>query len=130
MKNLILVRGIPGSGKTTFAKIISPWNIAADDCWAYDYTVDPRGFNFEESQKAHQRCQECVQAWMEINRTPIVVHNTFVSLNSMLPYFTLARAYGYQTHTLVIENRHMSESIHNVPNETLNKMKNNFEITL
>jgi hypothetical protein len=48
----------------------------------------------------------------------------------MKDYFDLANTYGYKIVSLIIENRHGNKSIHNVPEETMDKMKNRFEIKL
>jgi len=48
----------------------------------------------------------------------------------MEEYFKLAKTYGYQVVTMIIENRHGSKNIHNVPDETIEKMRNRFQIKL
>lgn len=60
----------------------------------------------------------------------IVVANTFTQEWEMNPYIELAKKYGYKVISLVVENRHGNKNIHNVPDETIQKMVNRFEIKL
>ena len=48
----------------------------------------------------------------------------------MKPYFDLAEKYGYTVTTLIVESRHDNKNDHNVPVETVNKMRNRFSIKL
>jgi hypothetical protein len=45
-------------------------------------------------------------------------------------YFELADIYGYRVYSLIVENRHGGVNEHGVPQETLDKMKNRFEVQL
>ena len=60
----------------------------------------------------------------------IVVSNTFTQEWEMKAYMDLAAKYGYQVVSLIVENRHGNSSIHNVPDETIEKMKSRFEVKL
>ena len=48
----------------------------------------------------------------------------------MADYFDLAKKYDYRVASLIVENRHGSNSIHNVPKEKLDMMKERFTIKL
>jgi predicted kinase len=48
----------------------------------------------------------------------------------MKPYIDLANQYGYTIFTIIVENRHGNSSVHDVPEETMKKMKDRFEIKL
>jgi hypothetical protein len=48
----------------------------------------------------------------------------------MQPYLDLAEKHGYKVYCLVVENRHGGVNEHNVPEETLEKMKNRFDLKL
>ena len=60
----------------------------------------------------------------------IVVSNTFTQEWEMQSYMDLAKKYGYRVTTLIIENRHGGSNIHNVPEETLDRMRQRFEVKL
>ena len=123
-KNLILVRGVSGRGKTTFVeefiKNVS-LSIATDDFFVLDgmYTFD-RNYLADY----HQRCIDRVESEMESPSTEtycnIVVHNTFTKEWEMKAYFDLAEKYGYNVYTIIIENRHKSKSIHGISEDIIN----------
>jgi hypothetical protein len=48
----------------------------------------------------------------------------------MEPYFELAKKYGYKTFSIIVENRHGNKSIHNVPEDKVQMMKDRFEIKI
>jgi predicted kinase len=132
-KILYIVRGIPGSGKSTFAKTLGGIHIEADQ-----YFVDGDGnYNFDGSKikLAHEYCRTQTEAWMKtdgthVNADKIVVSNTFTQEWEMEPYFTLAKEYGYTVFTIVVENRHGGTNVHNVPEDKIEQMKNRFEVKL
>ena len=127
MKELILVRGISGAGKSTFAKLLGGKHIEAD---MYFITINGE-YEFDPSQLkyAHQWCQsECERAMGWDLR--IVVSNTFTQEWEMKPYFELAEKYGYRTYSLIVENRHGGVNEHGVPEDKLKIMRARFEISL
>lgn len=135
-RELILLRGIPGSGKTTMAKLIKSLaddrveieEICADDCWEKPYTAET--FTINDHKNAHQKCQLKVTTWMHNKVSIIIVHNTFSTSTELQPYFELAGKFGYRVHTLICENRHGSKSKHNVPDDILGIMRNRFSSVL
>ena len=132
MKELYLLRGLPGAGKSTLAKMLVG---EKDYCHkeADMYFMDPYGnyrFNTMELKDAHQWCKDSIEFVMEYEHTPVVVSNTFTQEWEMQAYFDLAEKYGYRVHSLVIENRHGGINSHGVPDETLEKMKNRFDLKL
>ena len=140
MKTLILLRGLPGSGKSTFANYMFSNNIFEADQYFYDF-YDEKGlnYNFDASKLhlAHKWCQQRVEHAMEDNLesngmyfSEIVVSNTSTTEKELEPYLELAKKYDYQVVSLIVENRHSGVSKHNVPAETMEKMKNRFSIKL
>lgn len=126
-KTLYIVRGIPGSGKSTFAKSIGGVHIESD---MYFVKNGEYKFDITEIKKAHEWCRESVEYELAKFTPKVVVSNTFTQEWEMEPYFDLADKYGYRVFSVIVENRHGSRNIHNVPEETLSKMKNRFEISL
>ena len=67
---------------------------------------------------------------MEDNIPVIFVSNTFTTEKEMKPDLEMAEKNNYQIVSLVVENRHGNESVHNVPEETMTKMRNRFSLKL
>ena len=136
MKELFLLRGLPGSGKSTFANFI--WNEYAI-CEADKVFYDLEGhylFDASKLREAHKWCRDEVETRMKDNELnpqyypEIVVSNTFTQEWEMEEYFKLAEKYGYMVFTIVVENRHGGVNEHGVPEDKLEQMKNRFEIKL
>jgi len=136
MKQLILLRGLPGAGKSTFANFIWQSGVIFE---ADQYFYDNEGnYNFDASKLhlAHKWCQLRVEHAMEDHEEnpqyypEIVVSNTSTTEKELQPYIDLANKYDYKVISLIVENRHGNKSVHNVPDEKLEQMKNRFQIKL
>jgi predicted kinase len=135
-KVLTLVRGLPGSGKSTFANLITnKFSICEADLFFYDKEGN---YNFDGSKikLAHVWCFNQVRIRMEDNKLnpqfypEIVVSNTFTQEWEMEKYYELAEEYGYKVFSIIVENRHGGINQHGVPAEKLEQMKNRFNIKL
>jgi predicted kinase len=126
-KNLIILRGLPNSGKSTFASLISE-----DICCADDFFMDKGEYKFDKTKlgEAHEWCQLKCRLKMACGYSKIVVANTNTTEKEMAPYIKLAEAFRYKVFYVIVENRHEGDNHHNVPAETIELMKNRFEIKL
>ena len=135
MKKLILLRGLPGCGKTSLAEFLRD-GIGGDRCVAFaadDYFTDINGdYNFDVKKLgvAHLWCRSQVMNNMAMEVPVIIVHNTLTTPKEIKEYTNMADIRGYQVVSLIVENRHGSTNIHNVPEETLVKMKERFDVQL
>lgn len=133
MKSLYLLRGLPGAGKSTLAKKLGEVYYEADM-----YFTNESGqyiFNGADIKKAHEWCQNQVQLAMILNHTSglnesIVVSNTFTQEWEMEAYYKLAETYDYRVFSLIVENRHGGENLHNVPEDKIEAMRKRFEVKL
>lgn len=132
---LIIVRGIPGSGKTTFVKNLQVYDnpelsfhFEADMYFEkFNPLSGQTDYDFKPSQlgKAHAWCQEQTKRALT-NGCKVYVSNTFTTLNELVPYLEMATGLGAK-----IEIHEMSEipvvegkrkSIHDVPQDVIDKM--------
>ena len=127
---LILIRGLPGSGKSTLAKTFDhSIHIEADQYWGKEYKFDPAKLG-----AAHQWCQRMCESDLErcfvlyscmtVNMS-VIVSNTFTTKKELKPYFEIAKKFGIVP--IVIHCQNNFGSIHNVPEETIKKMKTRWE---
>jgi predicted kinase len=133
--DLILLRGVPGSGKSTFANVIlqQPNNNPQEVLSADDFFVNNEGvyiFDGTKIKEAHNYCQFRCSERMRQEISRIVVANTFTQEWEMETYYEMAKRYNYRVHSVIIENRHGNQNIHGVPENKLQIMKDRFEIKL
>ncbi len=146
-KTLFIVRGLPGSGKTSLVSLIETmmaiiWSsgtsfLSNEQKKIYhsiskgfsthctdDYFTDPitGKYNFDPLllDEAHEANLTNVLESMKANLQYIFVHNTFSQSWEGQPYFTLARQYGYDI--FVIETQNPFTSIHGVPEKVIDNM--------
>jgi predicted kinase len=131
-KTLYILRGIPGSGKTTLAKSIGAVHFEAD---MYFMVGKEYKFDVTKLKQAHAWCQDQVRISMKnsdnkIGDLRIAVSNTFTQEWEMEPYVEMAKEYGFKVFTLIVENRHGGVNQHEVPEDKIELMKNRFEVKL
>jgi predicted kinase len=130
--NVILLRGLPGSGKTTLASLWSaiPGAVVVS---LDDYFTDAAGnyhFRFQDNHLAYQQCIDRVAEAMIHASPTIVVHNTFVYDWEMKPYLDLAKKYTYRLHVCTVEKYHSSTNVHEVSQEQIEKMAEKYQVRL
>lgn len=124
-KDLIILRGVSGSGKSTVALLFDTKAI----CCADDYHVKNGEYKWDVNnlKKAHEWCQRKCVKHMKRNTSKIVIANTNTKESEMKPYLEYAEKYGYRVFTLIVENRHGNKNVHNVPESIVNKMSDNLK---
>ncbi len=130
MKKLLLLRGLPGSGKSSLAKSLSNATTGHVEADMYFMKEDNYEFDPSKLKEAHQWCKDVTEGCMSRYLDTIIVSNTFTREWEMKPYYELAERYGYKVFSLVVENRHGSINIHGVPDDKLEQMKGRFELKL
>lgn len=123
MGELVLIRGLPGSGKTTIAKAMAGYSHYEAD--QYFSRVDGE-YRFDPAQlkDAHQWCQDCVDDELADGQN-VVVANTFSQRWEMQPYMNMAKRMGIKVRVITAKGRF--ESIHGVPAEKIEAMRQRWE---
>ena len=123
---LYAIRGLPGSGKTSFAKSLNLNFYEADQ---YFEKFNNNNFDHKLLTKAHQYCYESVKQELERGKS-VIVSNTMTTIDEVQEYQNLANKMGIKFISMIIENRHNGKSIHNVPTSTIKYMNKRFDIKL
>lgn len=129
MKTVLILRGVSGSGKTTFAENLAALNPGAVGvCCADDFFTDADGkYNFDANRLglAHRRCQERFETLLENSAMKlIIVANTNTKPADFAFYVNAARGRAIVT-SVILENRHDGVDVHAVPNSVKTNQKQN-----
>lgn len=118
MPKLYIIRGLPGSGKSTLAKAFVFAGIADEHYEADQYFMVGKKYMFDPTKLsyAHKQCLNEVHAAL-LEGKNVVVSNTFTTKKEVRPYTTLGFEYE------IFECTENYGSIHNVPEETIERMK-------
>ncbi len=144
MKKVIIMRGLPGSGKSRYVKGLAAENkcsvvIASADHYHYlpqpdnpDGSMAPRRYEFkpENARKAHDSCLLEFIKYINQGWGLIVVDNTNCSAWEISPYYRLAEVHGYEVEIVWLQaplEKCMARGLHNVPLATVENMRNRME---
>lgn len=132
-RSLIILRGLPGSGKTTLAKLLSEKGkypvISIDDYFTNEQTGEYT-FEFDKNHLAYKYAEERTRDAMAKLSEKIFLHNVFSIEWEMEPYFQLAAKNQYTVFVLTVENRHKHSNVHHISDEQLEKMAAKYKVVL
>ena len=123
MTKLYIIRGIPGSGKSTFAKKLLQEGKVQQHLEADEFMTDENGdYKFDPTilQKCHQQCQMWVKYYLDLGQS-VVVANTFTRKWEILAYTRMGAEFE------VIEMTGEYKNIHGVPDHIIKQMKSRWE---
>ncbi len=136
-KLLIIVRGLPSSGKTTIAKILTANHgvaISVDE-----FMTNPNGeYEFSKSSfiEAQRQCRDWCADLMKKETDLIVVHKTMAQSWEAEPYFEMAKDFGYLVQTLNLYDGGLTDlelsnrSEHNMPVHLIQKTRHKWDIDI
>lgn len=131
-KKLVLMRGWPGSGKSTCAKKESVKFKKSLVLSTDDYFVCPNTGDYiwvsSLIGEAHVWNRKRTEDAMKRGKSPIFIDNTNIRLWEMDGYLKLAKIYGYETFQFPCSGNF--ENTHGVPREKVEQMKDSYEISL
>lgn len=141
--NVIIMRGVPGSGKSTMAKRICEdrqWrnaHIVSADHFFMDTTDGTYRFNPEQIGLAHNSCFLRFLDNVQEREEAVIVDNTNTRLWECAPYVLAAQSHGYEVELIHLRANtpddvvKMSERcIHGVPKQVCLDMYDRFERAL
>ncbi|APD19463.1 hypothetical protein QE331_gp089 [Pseudomonas phage 20Sep416] len=135
-KILYIIRGLPGSGKSSFAENLynKTWKSGglASICEADDYQMEFGKYVWkaERVAESHKKCMAKARSSMEVGLEAVIVSNTSTREREIKPYIDMAEEFGYTVISLIVENRHGNKSVHDVPESTMEAMRNRFSVKL
>lgn len=130
MTTLHIIRGLPGSGKSTYAEKLKEEMNIKNHFEADMYFLDKDGnYNFIPKivYKAHKWCIAEVEKTIQ-NSEDVIVANTFTKQSEINQYTNLMKKYP-ELKVVIYEMQTQFETIHDVPDYAFENMKNRwFEI--
>jgi len=116
---LILVRGLPGSGKSTYARLMA-FEFAHFEADQFFMLDGEYHYNSRRVLKAHDWCQKRTRAALKLGKR-VVVSNTFVRNWELSPYLAMT------SDVVVVHACGVWPNVHGVPLEGLERMAANWE---
>lgn len=127
LREIIIIKGTSGSGKSTFANFIAgiyPVYRGVVICEADQYfEVENKDFHYSLLNEAHEYCRNKFQQAIKDHVEVIIVSNTSTRESETKFYIDLAKKNGYKVTSLVVENRNGTKNVHDVPEKTLAAQK-------
>lgn len=125
-QTLTLIRGLPGSGKSTMATALAA-QTGAKHFEADQFMVDRAGkyrFDARKLREAHQHCETACDEGLGTGNS-VIVANTFTQIWEMQAYLDMADRHGVALQ--VIECHGKFDNIHGVPVDKITAMQDRWE---
>ena len=117
---LVLIRVLPGSGKSTMAQVLTQVGYVHYEADMYFMQDGQYQYDSRQIRQAHQWCREQTLHALQAGKR-VVVSNTFTRLQEMEPYFSMT------SDVRVVEATGRWQNVHGVPEETLQAMAERWE---
>jgi predicted kinase len=133
VKSLILLRGLPGSGKTSLAEVLSEngmYPVFSVDSYFIDTESGEYIFDYRENHIAYRECERKTREALRSGDLKVFVDNTFTIEWEIKPYMKMAAEYGYRVYVMTVEKRHSGANIHGISDEQISKMAEKYRVIL
>lgn len=143
MKSLILLRGLPGSGKTTLGNFLqsifpedefstheSDLNFIDVDNFFMNPISEKIDFRPEMLKDAYEWCINECKISMAKNKKGILVAYYFIQDREMDVFYNLAQQFGYTVFSLVVESKHQGSSDKGFSEAAVKNMRKKFDLNL
>lgn len=127
MRKVIVLQGVSGAGKTTYAqKLLEDYGMWVA-CASADHYFLAHEYAFKASElpKAHAYCLRNFIRFVEGGADLVVVDNTNTTAVEIAPYMAIAQAYGYEAeiHRLLCDTEVAAQrNVHGVPANSIRAM--------
>lgn len=131
--DLVIIRGLPGAGKSTLAKLLSEgrkYPVFSVDDYFTDKVTGAYQFNHTENHLAYALCEQNTRNAMQQGVSRIFIDNVFSMDWEIEPYFKMAEQYHYRVFVITVENRHGNNNVHGITDEQLTKMAAKYQVYL
>ena len=128
---LYLIRGLPGSGKSSFAQSLLDKFVVQRIYEADQYFVQNGEYQFDPTklEAAHNQCKR--NTWLALQEgMSVAVSNTSCAEWEVETYATIAKETEANFVSIIVENRHDGKNIHGCPDAKVEQMKRKFSIKL
>lgn len=118
--DLVIIRGLPGSGKSTMARVLAQVGYVHVEADMYFMNNGCYEYDRNKIQAAHAWCRQRVREALESGKR-VVVSNTFTRLQEMEPYLQM------NADVRVIEAKGQWANEHGVQEQTIQRMAERWE---
>lgn len=130
MLEVVCLRGLPGSGKTTLANEIiretgGKYVHYEADQWMIDPASGLYRFDYKRLPECHQKCQEATHKALSEARKSVIVSNTFVMQWELANYVDIARRNSASFRVIAL--RGNFGSVHEVPQSVVDSMASRWQ---
>lgn len=136
-KTLVILRGLPGSGKSSVVELLTAANPEAVVCSADHFFEKDGEYNFDPKllPEAHGACLQKAKDAMEAGTPLVIVDNTNTQRWEFAEYTKAALESGYRVHELTVGRPTKLTEVelcakrntHRVPKASIHRMSERFE---